>query len=159
MRLLLYALITGVVATLMILMVRVWRQRSRYAAAVVAQEIQGTPDLADESVAADQLPEDAWTKLARELLERGEFRLAMRAFYLASLAHLAKRDLIGIARFKSNRDYEKELVRRGHAIPHLLPVFRDNVSTFERIWYGVHEVNRELVHQFAANVDRIKTVS
>jgi len=27
---------------------------------------------------------------------------------------------------------------------------------FERIWYGVHEVNRELVQHFAANVDKIK---
>ena len=59
-------------------------------------------------------------------------------------------------RFKSNRDYEDELGRRGHAIPNLLPVFRENLSMFERIWYGVHEVNRELVQHFAANVDKIK---
>jgi len=54
----------------------------------VSEAIFPVPDLADENIRADQLPEDGWTKLARELLERGEFRLAMRAFYLASLAHL-----------------------------------------------------------------------
>jgi len=64
--------------------------------------------------------------------------------------------LIGIAGFKSNRDYENELRRRGHAIPSLLAVFATNVSMFERIWYGVHEVDRELVHEFAANVDKIR---
>ena len=63
---------------------------------------------------------------------------------------------VTVNRFKSNRDYEDELGRRGHAIPNLLPVFRENLSMFERIWYGVHEVNRELVQHFAANVDKIK---
>ena len=95
-------------------------------------------------------------KLARELLERGELRLAMRAFYLASLAHLAGRNLISLAKFKSNRDYERELRRRGHSFPDLLSVFGETVSVFDRIWYGLHEVNGELVQQFAANVERIK---
>mgnify|MGYP001549225032 CR=1 FL=1 len=97
-----------------------------------------------------------WAKLARELLERGEFRLAMRAFYLASLAHLAARNLVSLARFKSNYDYERELRRRAHAFPDLLAVFGDNLSVFERIWYGMHEVNDELVRQFAINVERLK---
>ena len=112
--------------------------------------------LRDENVGAEQLPEDGWTKLARELLERGELRLALRALYFASLAHLAARNLISIARFKSNRDYERELRRRGHSSPDLLSVFGDNLGSFERSWYGLHEVNRELVDQFAANVERMK---
>ena len=126
------------------------------AAAIASEPIQPVPDLADENVRADQLPEDGWTKLARELLERGEFRLAMRAFYLASLAHLAERDLISIARFKSNREYERELHRRAHSFPELLAVFSDNISVFERIWYGTHEASGELVHQFAASVEKMK---
>jgi len=38
----------------------------------------------------------------------------------------------------------------------LLAVFGENVSVFDRIWYGMHEVTRDLVQQFAANVERIK---
>jgi len=102
------------------------------------------------------LPEDGWTKLARELLARGEFRLAMRAFYLASLAHLAERNLIGLARFKSNRDYVRELQRRAHAFPGLLSMFDENVSAFDRVWYGTHGATMDLVSQFASNVERIK---
>jgi hypothetical protein len=156
---LLYLLLVGILLALIVFLVRLWRQRNQPAASVLALELEAAPDVADENVGADQLPEDAWTRLARELLERGDFRLSMRAFYLASLAHLAKRNLIGIARFKSNRDYENELLRRAHAIPELLPMFRENISTFERIWYGMHEVNRELVWQFAANVDKIKSAA
>ena len=114
------------------------------------------PDLADENVGADELPEDGWLKLARELLENGEFRLALRAFYLASLVRLAASNLITIARFKSNRDYEHELQRRAHALPEVLSTFAQNVSIFDRVWYGLHDVNHELVTLFAANVERLK---
>ena len=153
---LLYGLAAAVIAALVIFLYRVWQNRQK-SAPVLAEPILSVPDLADENVRADQLPEDAWTRLARELLERGEFRLAMRAFYLASLSHLAAQNLISIARFKSNRDYERELHRRAHSLPHLLSVFGDNVFDFERIWYGRHEINLERVHQFAANVEKIKS--
>jgi len=152
---LLYTLGAVVLAALALFLYRVWRGR-QVLPTVVVQAILPVPDIADENVRADQLPEDGWTKLAREFLERGEFRLAMRAFYLASLSHLAARNLIGIALFKSNREYERELRRRAHSFPDLLSVFGDNIFAFERIWYGKHEVNRELVDQFATNVEKIK---
>jgi len=155
-QILLYGLAAAVVAALLIFLIRVWRNRPRPAAAVASDPILPVPDVADENVGADQLPEDGWTKLARELLERGEFRLAMRALYLASLAHLAARNLISIARFKSNRDYERELMRRAHSIPALPPVFSANISIFERIWYGTYEANGELVRQFAASVEKLR---
>lgn len=156
-QLLLWLLVAAVAATLGVLLYRVWRGRQRSRAAVAGEAVLPAPDLTDENVGADQLPEDGWTKLARELLARGEFRLAMRAFYLASLAHLAAQNLIRLARFKSNRDYERELRRRGHSFPGLLSVFGDNLSVFERIWYGMHEANAEMVNQFASNVERLKS--
>lgn len=139
------------------LLYRAWRNRAPKRELVTAQAIQSVPDLASENVGADQLPEDGWMKLARELLQRGELRLAMRAFYLASLAHLAARNLITLARFKSNRDYERELRRRGHSFPELLSLFSENVSAFDRIWYGMHGVDAALVGRFASNVERLKT--
>ena len=152
---LLYGLVAVAVAALIILLYRVWRDW-RSPPVVASEPLQPVPDIHDENVGADQLPEDGWVKLARELVERGELRLAMRAFYLASLSHLAARNLISIARFKSNRDYARELYRRGHSFTGLLSVFGDNLESFERIWYGLHEVNRELVDRFAANVERMK---
>ena len=156
MQLLLYALVAAALVALGFLLFRILRNRRRPSAVIQGEAIQPAPDLTDENIGADQLPEDGWTKLARELLERGELRLAMRAFYLASLAHLAERSLINLAKFKSNRDYELELQRRGHSFAGLLSIFGENVSVFDRIWYGMHEVTRDLVQQFAANVERIK---
>jgi Domain of unknown function (DUF4129) len=152
---LLYTLLALVVVLVGVFLFYARRRRSTPILAMNAEAIAYTPDVADENIGADQLPEDGWISLAQSLLERGEFRLAIRAFYLSTLAHLADHNLISIAKFKSNRDYENELRRRAHSLPELVPVFEANVSTFERIWYGMHEVNLELIHQFAANVERI----
>jgi hypothetical protein len=155
-QILLYGLAAAVLVALAILLYQICWRRTRPAVVQASKPVQPVPDLTDENVRADQLPEDAWTKLARELLERGECRLAMRAFYLASLAHLAGRNLISIAGFKSNRDYERELRRRAHSLPELLNLFGDNISQFERTWYGTHEASGELVRQFADRVEQLK---
>ena len=113
------------------------------------------PDLGDERVVASQLPADDWLKLARELMGKGELRLALRALYLASLAHLAQREMISVARFKSNRDYERELRRRARALPDLLSAFAENVGIFDRAWYGLHDVTEEAVQRFQSNLEKI----
>jgi hypothetical protein len=135
---------------------RLWRNRPQLPD-LEAAALPATPDLTDENVAADQLPEEGWLGMARELLARGELRLAMRAFYLATLAHLAQRNLISLARFKSNQDYERELQRRGHALATVLALFSQNRLVFERVWYGRHEITPRALHEFAGAVERIKT--
>lgn len=154
-RFLLYVLTALLVVILGWLLIQLWRRHRLQAQEILAQPVQAIPNVADEQISADQLPEDGWLKLARELFERGELRLALRAYYLATLAHLAQRNLLTLAKFKSNRDYETELGRRGHALPELYQLFRENVSVFERIWYGLHDVNMDLVNHFAGNVQKI----
>jgi hypothetical protein len=155
---LLYALIVATVAGLAWLLYRVWRGKSAQAPSIASEPIQPVPDLSDEALAADQLPEDGWLSLAQKLLTQGELRLALRAFYLATLAHLAGRNLIRLARGKSNRDYDRELKRRAHALPGLVDAFDENLTVFDRTWYGMYEINPEIVRQFADNVERIKNL-
>jgi hypothetical protein len=151
-------LVLVIAALLLLLLVRLWKRQNRSRIEEVAPEaLQPAPNIGDENVGADQLPEDGWITMARDLLARGELRLALRALYLASLAHLAQRNLITIARFKSNRDYQHELGRRAHALPDLTSKFTENVSIFDRIWYGMHEVDGTLLDQFQRNVEKIKS--
>ena len=152
-----YILIAVVAVIIGVLGWFLWRSRSR-ATRVGMEATPATPlpDLTSDDVAGDELPVDGWTALALELLERGELRLAMRAFYFSSLAHLAERSLVNIAKFKSNRDYERELLRRSHALPNLTASFSDNVSIFDRVWYGRHAIDADLIQQFRGNVERIR---
>jgi hypothetical protein len=114
------------------------------------------PDLSDENLGADQLPEEGWMKVGYDLLAQGKLRLALRAFYLASLAQLASKNLIQLARFKSNSDYERELRKRAHALPGLVNSFGDNSQLFDRTWYGRYEINPDAVTGFAAKVEQMR---
>ncbi len=153
---LLFLVIAVVACALGLLVYRVVVHRRRKTGAVTGEAIASTPDIADENVGADQLPEDGWMTLGRELFDRGELRLALRAFYLSSLANLAGRELLTLARFKSNLDYERELRRRAHSFPEMLARFAENVSVFDRSWYGRHELTPDLVGRFVANVENMR---
>lgn len=97
-------------------------------------------DLASEDIVATQLHEDEWLRLAREQIEKGEERLAVRALFLATLAHLGEKGLLKIARFKSNRDYRSELALRARSLADLRRAFDENTGLFERSWYGMHRL-------------------
>ncbi len=154
---LLYGILAAVACGLAITAMRTLRAR-RLSTTAAESIVTPLPDLQDANTTADELPEDDWTRMGRGLLDQGELRLALRAFYLASLSHLSSRGLITIARSKSNREYERELRRRGHAMPELPLLFGENVGIFDRIWYGFHEVNADMVQHFVANLERMKTV-
>ena len=153
---LLTLLLLALLGLLTWLIVRLWQRRATPEERI-AEPVVALPDVTDESVGAEQLPEDGWLRLARDLMGRGESRLALRAFYLASLAVLAERNLIALAKFKSNRDYQRELGRRGHSLRELPQVFSENVSVFERVWYGHHDVTPQVLEAFSGNVERIRT--
>jgi len=65
-----------------------------------------------------------------------EWRLALRALYLATLAGLAADGLISLAKFKTNLDYERELRRRALTRHELVARFAARRKMFEDVWYG-----------------------
>jgi len=152
---LLFVLLVLVACAVAILFWRTWRSRGARGD-MASEAMAAVPDVADENVIASQLPEDDWLRLARELMGKGELRLALRALYLAGLAHLAQREMIRVAKFKSNRDYEQELRRRARALPELQAAFAENVGIFDRVWYGLHEVTQEALQRFQINLEKIK---
>jgi hypothetical protein len=134
---------------------RTWKGRQRPAAAVAGQAVNAKPDLNDEGISADALSANRWLDLAKELMAEGALRSALRALYLATLAHLAERGLITIAPYKSNREYENELHRRAHDKKDLLTTFARLLNSFERAWYGMQGISRMDVDNYAVDQKRI----
>ena len=135
-----------------------WRSRGRRAVPlrILPEPEPVAPDvLVDESAAAET-SDDQWLQHARALAGQGELRRAVRALYLACLSDLARRELLILARAKSNRDYERELRRRGSTVPHVPSLFAENVRQFERVWYGRHEATGEIVRGFVDRLGRMK---
>jgi hypothetical protein len=147
-------LLAGLLGLIVWLIVRT--VRARKPRVVLATPATRIPDLTSEYLVADQLPEDGWLALARDHAAQGELALALRAAWLAGLAHLGHRELIAIARYKSNRDYHRELYRRARDRQPLLAAFDDNLSSFERSWYGKHEVHEAGYERFHQNLERIR---
>ena len=152
---LLYGLLTLASSVLAVMMLRLWRKRSKGRDAIHGEEIARTPDLTRQDVTADELPANRWLELGTELMKQGDLRLALRAFYLASLSRLAEEGCITIAAFKSNREYERELGRKAHTMPELVSAFSQNVSILESTWYGMHDVTADLMQRFIENQERI----
>ncbi len=131
------------------------QRRLRESAEAKAGAVAARVDLESEEILASQLPEDEWMKLAREQIERGELRLAVRALFLASLAFLGERELLLIEKSKSNLDYQRELSRGRRVEEGMLMAFEDNLHIFERSWYGLHEVGADVVEAFRTNYEKI----
>ena len=154
-----YVLLIGLLCALVYILWRSWMRRQNSQIEMAAAAVESTPNLEDDDTTADDLPANRWLELARELSADGSWRLAMRAFYLATLADLAANELITIEKFKSNREYQDELHRRAHQKEGLLKAFSKSRAIFERVWYGMYEINRPDLDQYAAIQKRMMTIA
>jgi Domain of unknown function (DUF4129) len=152
---LLWLLLAGGTAGLALLGIRIWQQRRAGEETVAAPAIT-VPDLEADHVSADQLPEDGWMAMARELADRGEHRPALRALYLACLAGLAAQERLRLGRAKSNRDYELEVRRRTRDRPQIAETFSEIVRVFEWTWHGARPVSPDRFRDVAAAVERLR---
>jgi hypothetical protein len=135
----------------------VWR-RSRFARArpkPVTPALQAVR-LDAEDLTADRLPEDGWLDLAARSIEEGNFRFALRAYYLANLAWLGHNRFLTIDAGKTNREYELELRRKARAFSEARQWFGLNIAAFERSWYGQHAVSADDAGEFRKRSESIK---
>jgi hypothetical protein len=156
-RMVLLSLLFLFLAIMTVIFIRIWQRRRIRPVETVSRSVTPAPDLTDEKVSADELSSNRWLAIAGELTEKGELRLAMRALYLATLAHLADNEMITIESYKSNRDYERELKRRAHEHTELITIFSTNLNFFERAWYGMDRIARSEFDRYSRNQQRIFT--
>ncbi len=127
---------------LAVLVIRVLLQRRSRTGRPVGMTTSNPVDLRRAELSPEELPEEKWLDLARDMMESGQPRLAVRAIYLAAIVILGKRELVTPTRFKSNRDYLAELRRRHRGSETPLTSFQSMIGMFEKVWYGRHEPGR-----------------
>lgn len=153
---LMWFLLAGGAAVLAVVGVRLWQQHRRPRESSAQPSVRA-PDMESDDVSAEQLPEDGWLALARDLADRGEHRPALRALYLACLSGLAAQERLHLGRARSNRDYELEVRRRTRDQPQIAETFSEIVRVFERSWYGGRPVTPERFQDVSAAVERLRT--
>ena len=129
-----------------------------------ARHAKRAPDLAPavaipldrDDLTPDRLPEEQWLEIAARCLAEQNFRLALRAYYLANLAWLGRTQWVVIHAGKTTREYELELRRKARAFPEVRGLFVANIAAFERAWYGLHAVTPPDIDEFRARLERMK---
>jgi hypothetical protein len=150
----LYVLIACVVAfAAWIAWKRKWFQRKQ--PKLAAPALQAVRLDADD-LTADRLPEEGWLDLAARSIAEGNFRFALRAYYLANLAWLGRLQYLTINAGKTNREYQNELRRKARAFTEAREHFGENIAVFERAWYGEHEVSSQDAVEFQQRIERMK---
>ncbi len=139
-----------------VMVVRLWSQRAARSPVVESHAVASPLNIEDESLAAEQLPEEEWLQLGRDLFAQADYRKGVRAFYMAALANLGRRELIRLAKSKTNLEYERELARRARGTPHVIPAFAESARIYERTWYGDHPADATTLEQLDASLERIR---
>ena len=152
-----YALIALVALAGILVGLRALRSRRRKTEVALDEGVLSVRLDADD-LTADRLPEERWLELGERALLEQNFRLALRAFYLASLAWMGRSEYISIHAGKTNREYELELKRRLRTFPEARELFGANVVAFERVWYGLHDVALEEIGEFRRRIGQMKSM-
>jgi hypothetical protein len=92
----------------------------------------------------ENLHESDLDKAIREALEKKNYKLAIRLYYLAIIKELSLRKWIQWKKEKTNLEYLREMGPRT-----LYPSFREVTLTFEKAWYGDFEVMEAEYHQLS----------
>jgi len=144
-----YILIGSFVLLIILLAWKAWRVYDPPEPAQAHPEDGATPepDMEDEDLSADLMPRNRWVELARQLISRGDYRLALRAYFMAQLSAFSSEGLITIRKAKSNREYAQELTRRGHGSENLLNLYWQELRLFESTWYGGHPSGPDEIHR------------
>ena len=113
------------------------------------------PDIRSDTIKADDLLTEQWLDMANNLLNQGDLRHAVRAFYLGTLSHLARAQMITIKRYKSNYDYEMEIKRRFRDKDELGGIFSRSIVFLNSVWYGNRSLQAGEVLEFAREQEKI----
>ncbi|MEW6364851.1 MAG: DUF4129 domain-containing protein [Acidobacteriota bacterium] len=155
-RALLFLLLAAALSVLAVSGLRLYRRRTRDEAEASLQPRAMRVDVSDDSVGAGELPAEEWLEMARALTEKGEFRLAVRALYLATMARLARAELITLSVYKSNAEYQRELRRKAASRVDVPDCFSLMLQTFERVWYGRFAADENLVEDTRQLMERMR---
>jgi hypothetical protein len=98
--------------------------------------IVGAPLQIDE-VNPTEIPLTELERLLKEALDRGDYRGAIRIYFIFIVRDLAKKNWIAWEKEKTNMHYLREMSNRAE-----FEDFNFAVSYFEIIWYGKREIEK-----------------
>ncbi len=136
-RVALQVVIFGAVAALILFLV--WRFVPFFARRrSTSKTKEGDRVILGECIGEDESAADIFSE-AERLARAGDHRGAIRKGYIALLVELGDRNIVRIARHKTNRDYLRDVRKRDELFSDMSGL----TSNFERSWYGLRLAGAE----------------
>lgn len=112
--------------------------------------ILNTDDL--DNIAPSEIPLTELQKRLTECLEKGDYRGAVRIYYLFILKDLSHKEWIFWEREKTNMHYLREMSGKAE-----FDEFNKSISYFEVIWYGKRDIDHEQFKVIQPNFTNLLT--
>ena len=90
------------------------------------------------------------SKLIQEAISKGNYKLAVRYYYLLLLKNLSEKELISWQQEKTNEDYIKELSNNK-----LNTDFEKLTYLYDYVWYGEFIIDKEKFLQAEVNFKKV----
>lgn len=90
--------------------------------------------------------------LLQQTLADGNFKLAVRLYYLGLLKKLNEAEIIVWKKDKTNHDYLTEIFSRDFFYDEIKALTR----AYEEVWYGDHGINRETFEKLSVNFENVQ---
>jgi len=138
-QMLLYALILGVIGFL------IYRFAPFFANRFQRREKRRKTErvILGEHLAADETAGNLFSE-AERLAREGNLRGAIRKGYIALLCELSDKKIIGLSQHKTNRDYLKDVRKRGELYQDMSGL----TNNYERHWYGADDAEESDWEEF-----------
>ncbi len=94
--------------------------------------------------AEENLLETDLQRFLKDALARGDYRMAVRVYYLEILKQLSLNNRIKWQRDKTNSEYLREMRKNNH-----FKDFRHITRIFERVWYGDTTIGKDIYQQIS----------
>jgi len=153
-----WGLIVALLILLACLIVRVWRRRGE--ARRPGTTGVGESDVVEQKRRVEALPSDVGRRranlldAARECHEAGDYREAIICLFTYQLVRLDKRQLIRLAKGKTNRQYLREIGRRLA----LRRLFEQTMVTFEDVFFGNYAIDRARFESVWSHLDEFESL-
>lgn len=138
-----YILVIGIIALILFLILKNLKFKSKTKIVKAA-----LPDVAESVTDIKELEID---RLLREALSTGNYRLAIRIYFLGLLKKLDEDGIILWKKDKTNRDYLSELFLKARYFEEVKVL----TLAYEQVWYGDHALSPQMYDQIIASFKAI----
>jgi hypothetical protein len=107
--------------------------------------------VSDDATRIEDIKELEIDRLLKEALASGNFRLAIRIYFLGMLKKLDEDGVILWKKDKTNRDYLGELFSKSHYFEEIKTL----TLAYEQVWYGEHDLPVESYHEIISSFKSI----